>query len=83
MVINDLINDQLDKKGATTPGEIMGKMIGGGILGKEAHLQTEDLINKKSLNPFEYHRLSKKMNEIQNELIEGMTHFDDNLKLRL
>ena len=52
-------------------------------MNQQVNLETEHLINKKSLNSQEYEKLSKKINEIQNELIEGMSHFDENLKLRL
>ena len=83
VVINDLINDNLKKKGAASKGQILGKMFSQGLLHQKVNLETEYLVNKKSLNQEEHERLSKKINDIQNELIEGMSHFDDNLKLRL
>ena len=83
VIINDLINKNLNTQGPSSKGELLGKLICQGLLNKNDNLQTEHLINKKSLNKDEYQRLSQKMNEISNELIEGMSHFDENLKLKL
>ena len=83
-VINELISDDHDKfHGASSKGETLCKILAQGLIHDHTNLETKDLINKKSLTPVEYQRLSKKINDIQNELIEGMSHFVDSLKLRL
>ena len=64
-VINELINDH-HFKGASSKAETMCQIIGQGLVHDHMNLETKDLINKKSLTPVEYKRLSKKINEIQN-----------------
>jgi hypothetical protein len=84
VIINELFNsDLLDKLGPITKGATLGTLIAKSLLKDSSVLQVSHLINKKALDKDEYQRLSYKMQEISNELIEGMSHFDENLKLKL